>query len=568
MDGVLLQSLMEWDSGQLVDLVARLRAEVGRLRAETDQLRAEVGRLQRENYELRQQAGFWKSCFQRQEGRLAEAKAENEQLQAEIRRLKAQVFGRKSEKQGKDRSNHVDASQDDTREKRPSNGKRGQQPGRPAPQRRDHSHLPAEEEFIPLPESERACPHCGKPRKPMTLTEDSEVLEIEVKAYRRVYRRQRCQATCDCGPRTITAPPPPKLIPKGGLGLSIWLDILLAKYDNHQPISRVLAEWRLRDLDIPSGTVLDGLQRFPALFAGLYEALCQRNAAAPYTQADETRWMVFIRHEGKVGYLWWLWAFLSQDTVVFRLDPRRSHDVPEGHFGPDARGKLMVDRYAAYKAMQQVKDGHIVLVFCWAHVRRDFVTLGKCQEELKEWALTWLRRIRDLYRLNRQRLRAGDDAVALAPADAQLRQAIAAMKQQAHNELADATLRQPCRKVLTSLQEHWPGLTPFVDDPRIPMDNNAAERQMRGPALGRKNYYGSGSEWSGKLAMMMFSVFATLRLHAINLRAWLHWFLQSCAQTGGKAPETIATFLPWNLSPEDRKRLSAAPRRGADTDSS
>jgi transposase len=87
--------------------------------------------------------------------------------------------------------------------------------------------------------------------------------------------------------------------------------------------------------------------------------------------------MVFIDLEGKTGYRWWLWVFLGEDTVAFRLDPTRSHEVPEGHFPAEARVVLMVDRYSAYKAMAQVKLGNVVLVFCWAHVRRDFVTVGK-----------------------------------------------------------------------------------------------------------------------------------------------------------------------------------------------
>jgi transposase len=391
----------------------------------------------------------------------------------------------------------------------------------------------------------------------MSATEDSEVLEIDVKPHRRVIRRRRVRATCNCGPRTITAPAPPKLIPKGCLGISIWREILLAKFESHQPLSRLLSQWSLIGLDVPLGTVLTGLKRLQPLFEPIYEALCRRNAESVYAQADETRWLVFIDYEGKVGHRWWLWVFLGEDTVVFRLDPHRSHDVPEDHFAKDAACKLMVDRYSAYKAMMQVKSGSIVLVFCWAHVRRDFIAVGKGWEELKEWALSWLRRIRDLYRINRQRLAAGDDAEAFAQADTQLRHEVAAMKQQADEELADAKLRQPCRKVLTSLMEHWSGLTLFVDDPRIPMDNNASERQVRGPAMGRKNYYGSGAEWSGRLAVMLFSLFATLKQHGLNIRTWLQWYLQRCAEAGGKAPEPIDEFLPWNLSDEDRNILQS-----------
>jgi transposase len=241
------------------------------------------------------------------------------------------------------------------------------------------------------------------------------------------------------------------------------------------------------------------------------------------------------------------------------LDPRRSHEVPEGHFPAQASLVLLVDRYSAYKAMAQVKAGNIVLAFCWAHVRRDFVQVGKGWTELKSWALAWLLRIRELYRLQRQRLAQPAGSDAFAAADAALRQAITAMQTQAAVELADPQLRQPCRKVLESLQEHWLGLTRFVDDLRIPMDNNASERMARGPALGRKNYYGSGALWSGRLAAMLFSLFATLQLWKLNPHRWLTWYLQSCAEAGGKAPADITPFLPWNLSAEKRITLAADP---------
>ena len=137
-----------------------------------------------------------------------------------------------------------------------------------------------------------------------------------------------------------------------------------------------------------------------------------------------------------------------------------------------------------------------------------------------------------------------------------MRATIADMQTQAASELADPQLRNPCRKTLKSLQEHWSGLTRFVDDLRIPLDNNASERRVRGPAVGRKNYYGSGSLWSGRLAAALFSLLATLKLWQINPRLWLLWYLQSCAAEGGQAPADIQPFLPWNLSPEKRAELA------------
>jgi transposase len=307
---------------------------------------------------------------------------------------------------------------------------------------------------------------------------------------------------------------------------------------------------------LPAGTVNDGLQRIEPMLHPIYEALLARNRLGEFHQADETRWLVFVLLDGKRGYGWWLWVILGADTVIYLLDPSRSHEVPEAHFGPEAAGVLEVDRYSGYKAMAQVKGGLIVLAFCWAHVRRDFVGVGKGWEELVPWALSWLRRIRELYRLNRERLRHPRGSAPFQEQDGLLRRAVEAMRAEAARELSNPQLREPCRKVLESLQEHWEGLTRFVDDPRIPMDNNASERAGRGPAVARKNFYGSGSLWSGWLAAAMFSLLATLAHWKLNPRLWLTWYLESCAAAGGKAPDDIEPFLPWNLSAERRAALA------------
>jgi transposase len=557
MEGVLFEYPRLMDvPADLAAVVAQLRQEVAELRAEVPQLREEVARLRRENLELRQQAGYWKGQHARAVLRMQELEREVEHLRGENQKLQAQLFGRKSEKQSSpDRSNQL-AGEEETSPQR----KKGQQRDRPGPKRRDYSHLPAVEEPRELPLDQRACPKCGQALTPSD-TEESELIEIEVRAYRRTIRRRRYRRTCMCVdcPQTFTAPPPPKLIPKGRLGVSVWVEILIDKYFSHRPTERLLAQWQLLGLDLAAGTVTDGLRRLEPLLGPLYEAVLARNAQSAYMQADETRWLVFIVLEGKTGHCWWLWVFLGQDTVAYRLDPHRSHDVPESHFAAEARLVLMVDRYSAYKAMAQVKAGLIVLVFCWAHVRRDYVKVGKGWPELKRWALAWLQRIRDLYRCQRQRLTHPVGSAAFIAADTALRQGITAMQAQADTELADPQLREPCRKVLASLQEHWTGLTLFVDDLRIPMDNNASERKVRGPAVGRKNYYGSGALWSGRLAAMLFSLFATLALWKLNPRRWLTWYLQSCAEAGGRVPADINSFLPWNLSPEQRATLSADP---------
>lgn len=552
-------------------LVERLLAELGALRQELAEVRQELVALRAENASLRQQLGYYKSLHERAVARLVEKDAEIERLKARVRQLESERFGRQSEKAtAGDRSNTLPGEKDDVPDAAcgptlAPKRSRGQQKDRPGPKRRGREHLPVVEEFVELSAEQGACPRCGEPLV-ANGTEDSEQLEIEVHAYRRRIRRRRGQRKCSCGgPRTVVAPAPPKLIPKGALGTSVWVELLLGKFLYHQPIERQLAAWRRRELDLSPGTIADGLKRLEPMFTPLYEALLARAAAARFAQADETRWLVFIEQLGKTGYRWWLWAFLTDDVAAFRLDPTRSHDVPEQHFAARAGNPtdhplvLMVDRYSAYKAMESVQEGQIVLAFCWAHVRRDFIRVGKGWKELLPWALAWLRRIRQLYRCQHQRLSHAADTAEFAAADATLRACLVQMHAQAVQELADPKLREPCRKALTSLQEHWPGLTRFVDDLRIPIDNNGAERVQRGPAVGRKNYYGSGSLWSGLLAAMLFSVLATLKLHGLNERKWLTWFLDSCAAAGARSPADIQPFLPWNLTPEQRHKLSLAP---------
>jgi transposase len=549
MNGQLVQVWRPSNSSlELIALVATLRQEVV-------DLRAEVERLKRENLEFRRQAGYWKSRHGDALRRITELEQKVEQLEGEKRQLKADLFGKSTETTTRsDRSNDLDNPQDDSRGPQ---RKRGQQPNNPGPKRRDYSHLPVVDEFSVLPPERCVCPQCGKPLLLHGDTEDSEQIEIKVRAYRRVIHRRRYQRTCTCdGPLTLTAPPAPKLIPKGRYGISVWVEILLDKYFSFRPTERLLASWELLGLNLAPGTVTDGLGRLEVLLRPIYEALRERNRQGDLHQADETRWPVFIVLEGKEGYGWWLWFVLSHDTVVFLLDPHRDHTVPEDHFGAESRGVLMVDRYSAYKAMSWVKGGVLVLAFCWAHVRRDFIRVGKGWPELKTWALGWLRRIRELYRLNRRRLAARRDSAEFKEADGCLRQAVAQMKQQMEAELARADLATPCRKVLESLQEHWVGLTRFVEDPRIPLDNNASERRGRGPAVARKNFYGSGSQWSGELAAAAFSIFATLSMGKLNPRRWLTWYFQECAAAGGKVPADIQRFLPWNLSEAKKKELS------------
>jgi transposase len=507
-------------------------------------------RLEQE-FEPWRQAAYWKAQHRRVLQREAQLKTEVQRLQALLRLREQQLFGRKTETAAATAPATPLASPTDPPPRRP----RGQQPGKPGPKRRDYSHLPALVEDHQLTPEQCRCSRCGQPFADFPGTEDSIILEIDVRAHRRVIRRRRYRPACSCAahPGIVTAPPPPRVIPKSLLGVSIWVSLLLDKYLFYRPTYRLLADWATHGLDLSLGTVTDGLKHLVGLFEPVYEALVLRSQTQTLWHADETRWLVFASIEGKVGYRWYLWVFHSAEVVVFVLAAGRSHEVPEEHLGPvEGRGILVVDRYKAYQAINKVKSGVIVLAFCWAHVGRDFVRLARSWPDQESWALGWVEEIGTLYHLNDERLKVRQDAAAFAVADRALRAAVTRFENRGQSQLQEANVHPARQKVLESLGDHWSGLTVFVEHPEVPMDNNTAERSERGPVVGRKNYYGSGSVWSGELAAMLFSLFQTLCLWGLNPRLWLTAYLSACAEAGGRAPADLNRFLPWDLSPEQR----------------
>jgi len=499
---------------------------------------------------LRSEKGYWRAMHAKALEREARLKEEKAELEAKLKLREKQLFGRKSEKRS-DNSNPDKPGE----KKRP----RGQQPDSKGHGRRDYSHLESDPEVLALPENERTCPICGMPFHEFADTEDSEIIEIDVRAHRRVIKRKKYSPACHCHPDQgiVCAPPAARVLPKGILGVSVWVTVLLDKYLFMRPTHRLLEDLRTHDLDLAQGTLTDGLKAMAPIFDPVYEAIVAKNLEEEKWHADETRWYVFSMIEGKIGYRWYLWVFISESTVVYILDPSRSAKVPKEHFGENREGFLNVDRYTAYKSM--AKGCHIILVYCWTHVRRDFLTLSNNWPQYSDWAMQWVASIGELYHLNNARLEVREQPEKFAERDEKLRQAVVEMAEKMAMERKDENTPHACKKVLDSLDNHWAGLTVFVDHPDIPMDNNKAERQVRGPVVGRKNYYGSGSEWSGQLAAVLFSIFQTLNIFNLNPRRWLEMFLQACAENGGKAPADIRGFLPWNMTEQQLSELSLKP---------
>lgn len=523
----------------------------------------DIQQLRQENRQLRCQANFYKALHGRAKAKQDQLSKEIEQLKARIRYLQKRLYARKSEKSKRHEKQawrqDKDASCDDQRA-------RGHQRGAPGHARRDYSHLPVKQEVYDL--KDPCCPQCGLPydEAPFVDTEDSQQIEVEVCAHRRRIHRKTYKKCCQCDgvPGIVTAPGPGKLIPKGTFGVSIWVTILLEKYSYQRPIHRLLDAFKDHEIDLAAGTIGDGLKRIAPLFEPVLQAISEKHQSQSHMHADETRWLVFELVEGKGSYRWYLWVFVSPITAVYILDPSRSAQVLNRHLDAVAGVILNVDRYAAYKSYAADRQS-VILAFCWTHVRRDFLDTANGFAVLETWAMEWVELIGGIFHLNRQRLEHEVGSPGFAAADQVLREGLDTMKARFEEELDDAHLHPECRKRLNSLKEHWEGLTVFVDHPWVPMDNSEAERQLRLVALGRKNYYGSGSVWSGHFAACMFSIFQTLKLWQINPRKWLTAYLQACAARQARAPEQIEGFLPWAMSPEELAQFRYPSSPGIDS---
>jgi len=515
-----------------------------------DRQRCDNCPLRREISILNNEKSYWRAMHAKAVERQTRLQEEKAELEAKLKLRERQLYGRKSEKSsGKSETEKPDG------DKRP----KGQQRGSTGHGRRDYSHLDTETEVLHLPENERTCSNCGLPFEDFPDTEDSEIIEIDVRAHRRIVQRKKYIPACRCCPRPgiICAPAAARVVPKGIFGVSVWVTVLLDKYHFMRPTNRLLEDFRTHNLDLAQGTLTDGLKAMAPIFDPVYEAIVGKNLEEKKWHADETRWYVFAEIEGKIGYRWYLWVFISDSAVVYILDPSRSAKVPKEHFGENREGLLNVDRYGAYKSMAKGCD--IVLVYCWAHVRRDFLAVSCNWPQHSDWAMQWVASIGKLYHLNNSRLEVVEQPEKFAERDEKLRRAVDEMAEKMQTQRRDETTHYACKKVLDSLDNHWSGLTVFVDHPELAMDNNKAERQVRGPVVGRKNYYGSGSEWSGRLAAVLFSIFQTLGLFNLNPRRWLQMYLQACSENAGKAPEDIETFLPWNMTRQRLAELSFEP---------
>jgi transposase len=375
----------------------------------------------------------------------------------------------------------------------------------------------------------------------------SEDIHVEYKLIRRIHRRKIIRKTCQCpqSPTVKTAPGPVKLFSGSLLSVETWSHVIFDKYHLQRPLNRVRQWFSSFSLDISQGTITNGFKRLhdKKVLRPIVEDIRQRVTRSNHQQKDETGWKVFQEVDGKEGYAWHLWVTLASDCTLFEIDPSRARKVAERTIGDDPV-VLNSDFFSAYHNM----GDNVTNAWCWAHLRRWLLDLSRVKG-LSKLSASWITKVDRIFHLNNLRTAASDDEY--AQRDSDLKEAVAEFERQAKRNANRPQLHQEALTVFQTIAKHWDGLTVFVRMPAIPMHNNASERALRNPVVGRKNYYGSGSHWSALWAADLFTIFATLEQNGINPRLWLVEYLTAVARNGGKAPPNAESFLPWNTPPID-----------------
>jgi transposase len=561
----------------LLDALAAALEANRRLAETAGELREENVRLREENARLLE--------------RDAERVAELDRMRADLAVLQRMLFGRSSERSGPEPA----AGDDDeagSRERQDGSGGSGNKKRGPGARagRRDYSHLPRFKVVWDFPGGGYRCPQCGEP---FTLLGDhvSGQLDWVVTVRVAAHCRRRYRRACGCRvPATVMAPGPPKAIGKGLVTNGFIAMLLTERFAAGRSMNSLvkgLARW---GADVSPATLAGTCAQAGALLAPVAGAITERSRGSWHLHADETTWRVFAPHQGDGPAKWWLWVFIGPDTVCFVMDPTRSGAVLARHAGMDEEtGQLTADEdggprrlvissdfYAVYQSAGKKADG-LVNLYCRAHARRHFVRAGDANPaQLKYWTAAWLDSIRDLYAAHETLMTAWGEAAAPAPRDkekaaarlddayAAWDTALAAIDEARTKQMAAPGLQEPAKKALATLDREWDGLAAHREFPVISLDNNAAERMIRGPVVTRKNTGGSRNEDSARLAAVIWTVTATIQMAGLNILTWLTGYLDECGRNGGKplAGPDLERFLPWHASPEELRIWAQPPPGG------
>lgn len=477
---------------------------------------------------------------------------EIEHLKLLIAKLRRIQFGRKSEKLDREieqlelRLDELEATQAEqvAPSQTPAVAAPTTQTAKPA-RRPLPAHLPRE--VRKYPPKQEACPDCGGELK--HLGEDvSEILEY-IPARFKVIRQVRPKLACACCERIVQAEAPSRPIARGVAGPGLLAHVLVSKYCDHLPLYRQSEIYAREGVELERSTLADWVGGTSALLAPLVEALRRHVMAATKLHADDTPVPVLAPGNGKTK-TGRLWTYVRDDrpagdatpaAVWFAYTPDRKGEHPQAHLS-SFTGTLQADGYAGFEQIYEA--GRIREAACWAHVRRKFYDLVAAHKS--PVATEALERIGALYAIEKEiRGRSPEERREIRNERAQ--PLLESLKQ-----WLEATLGKLSRKSDTALAVRyalgrWEALLRYVDDGRIEIDNNAAERALRTVALGRKNYLFAGSDAGGERAAAIYSLIGTAKLNDIDPVAYLRDVLTRIAD---HPINRIDELLPWKLASE------------------
>jgi transposase len=429
-------------------------------------------------------------------------------------------------------------------------------------------YLPRERVVIPGPTS---CACCGGTRLSKLGEDITETLEVVPRQWK-VIQTVREKFSCRDCESIGQAPAPFHVTPRGWAGPNLLAMILFEKFGQHQPLNRQSDRYAREGVDLSLSTLADQVGACCAALNPLFKRLEEHTFAAGRLHGDDTTVPVLAKGRTVTGHLW---TYVRDDrpfagpdppAAVFYYSPDRKKEHPQGHLSRYS-GILQADAYGGYNDLFESGRAPqpVTSAFCWAHSRRNFFKLadieaaarrrakGKAQDTVSPIALEAVRRIDALFAIERdlngktaeERLSARRDMI--APLVADLRDWMQAQYAQ-HSRHADVA------KAMNYMFKRWGGFTRFLDDGRICLTNNAAERAVRGIALGRKSWLFCGSDRGGQRAAIMYSLIVTAKLNDIDPQAWLADVLGRIAE---HPAHRIGELLPWNWRAENRTRQAA-----------
>lgn len=390
-----------------------------------------------------------------------------------------------------------------------------------------------------LSEAERACPQCAQ-TMPRIGEEVSERLEF-VPATLKVIEEARAKYACRCGAAVKTAAKPAQPIEKGLAGASLLAQVAVSKYADHCPLHRQEGIFRRHGVELSRKTMCGWMRQTAQLLEPLYERLKARALQSKLVQTDDTPVAVWDRElpRTRMGRIW---TYVGQDATVYDYTATRKRAGPE-RFLKEYRGYLQADAYTGYDGLYRDPERGLVEVGCWAHARRKFF---EARRSGLASAMTALAYIGWLYKIERAG-RGLDSAARRALRQRYAAPVLAEMRLWLEREREQVLPKSPEGVAVGYALSNWAALCCYVEDGDLEIDNNAAERSLRGVVVGRKNWLFYGSDAGGRTAAVLTSFMASCRQVNIDPFAYLKDVLGRIASHPVNALEQL---LPANWKPE------------------